>query len=97
MLSTVVLPLFVAINTQDLPQPTLQGTCYINVLKWAAEHPDQVLAKRKEPGPDHGGDPNDEQHDPGLPANAHAGDGYPSDDPYNDTTPNNKNHPYRPY
>ncbi len=45
----------------------------------------------------HGPDPHDEQHDPNLPANSHAGDGYPSSDPYNGSTGNNADRPYRPY
>lgn len=52
---------------------------------------------RKAPGPDHGDDPNDEQHDPELPANKHKRDGYPSKDPYNGTTPNNIREPFTPY
>lgn len=52
---------------------------------------------RRAPGPDHGSkniphgpDPHDEQH--------HAGqDGFPSDDPYNGSTNNDKDHPNRPY
>lgn len=54
-------------------------------------------AFRQAPGPIHGPDPHDEVHDYGLPANKEAGNGYPSDDPYNDSTSNNRNYPYRPY
>ncbi len=49
------------------------------------------------PGPDHGSreiphgpDPRDEQHHGGQ-------DGFPSDDPYNGSTGNDKDHPNRPY
>lgn len=67
----------------------------------------RVAAARRAPGPYHGEDPNgkdpngddphDEQHDPGLPANRHERDGYPSKDPYGGTTPNNRDEPYKPY
>ena len=52
---------------------------------------------REAPGPIHGSDPHDEIHDGGLPANKEAGNGYPSSDPYNDSTSNNKDYPNRPY
>jgi hypothetical protein len=45
---------------------------------------------RKGPGTDHGDDPNDEQHHGGQ-------EGYPGDDPYNNTTTNDKDHPFKPY
>lgn len=51
---------------------------------------------RVAPGPYHGDDPHDEVHDKDLPANKDYGL-YPSSDPYNDTTKNDKDHPYRPY
>ncbi len=89
-----------ALHAQLPTQHELQvAKSSINVLQWAAMHKTEFIAagRRKSPGPDHGGDPNDEKHDPGLPGNAHAGDGYPSDDPYNDSTDNNKNHPNKPY
>ena len=98
MLSTVVLPLLIAINAQVPALHELQATKADNFLKWATLHRTEVLAKPyKGPGPIHGDDPNDEKHDGKLPSNDHAGDGYPSDDPYNGTTPNNKDHPYKPY
>jgi hypothetical protein len=98
MLTTAVLPLLVALSSQAPVEHDMLNVSSDNFLKWAAGHRTEIIAKpRQGPGPDHGGDPNDETHDYGLPANAHAGDGYPSDDPYNDTTPNNKNKPYKPY
>jgi hypothetical protein len=97
MLATV-LPLLIALNAQVPCPHDLQTTKSVGVLKWASEHRTEVLARpRKGPGPDHGADPDDERHDYGLPSNQHAGDGYPSDDPYNNSTPNNRNSPNKPY
>lgn len=99
MLTAFVLPLVVTVHTNAPLQHNLQSVpASVDVFKWAAERRTEILASpRRGPGPDHGGDPNDETHDGGLPSNAHAGDGYPSDDPYNDTTSHNKNRPYKPY
>jgi hypothetical protein len=54
-------------------------------------------SRREAPGPDHGDDPQDEVHDGDLPANQHKHDGYPSKDPYNGSTSNDRNNPYKPY
>lgn len=49
-------------------------------------------------GPDpHGDDPNDEVHDQDLPANQDQRKYSARKDPYNGTTSNDRNHPYRPY
>lgn len=45
---------------------------------------------RLPPGPDHGGDAHEEQHLQGQP-------GYPSSDPYDNTTPNDNYRPNRPF
>ncbi len=89
MLNTF-LPFILACQMQAPPVNVHDDTA--NLFKWASEHNVQLLA-----APIHGDDPHDEKHDGGIPGNAHAGDGYPSDDPYNGETSNNKDHPNRPY
>lgn len=94
MLTTaVMLPLLVVINTQAPSLSELkEAKQVINPIKWAAENNVILVAggRRRAPGPDHGDDPNEEQHDPGLPANQEAGNGFPSSDPYNDSLPNRR-------
>ncbi len=93
MLTTVILPLLVTYNIQAPSVAEVQCAKPVtNIFKLAAEKRTEFLAggKRKAPGPDHGDDPNDEQHDGGLPANKEAGNGFPSSDPYNDTLPNGR-------
>jgi hypothetical protein len=100
MLSIVILPLVVGLNTHAPSLHDIQTAhAQVNIIRAAMEHRTEFIAgaPRKGPGPDHGGDPHDEKHDGGIPGNAHAGDGYPSGDPYNDSTPNNKDSPNRPY
>lgn len=84
--------MLIASHMQAPSLSELQAATSPNVLK-AASAKQMVLivgGKRRAPGPDHGGDPNDEQHDGGLPANKEAGNGYPSGDPYNDTIPDGR-------
>ncbi len=89
MLNTV-LPFLLACNMQA--PPTVVNDSHPNLFRWASEHNVQLIAE-----PIHGDDPHNEKHDSGLPANKHAGDGYPSDDPYNGQTDNNKDSPNKPY
>lgn len=93
MLTSIVLTVCFALNSpQDLT------TANTGVLKGAGSNMILIAGSgRVAPGPIHGADPHNEQHDGGLPANQHAGDGYPSSDPYNDTTPNNRDSPNKPY
>lgn len=94
MLTTIILPLLVSYN--NIQAPTIaeiqSAKAVVNVFQLASEKRTEFLAggKRRAPGPDHGDDPNDEQHDGGLPANKEAGNGFPSGDPYNDTLPNGR-------
>lgn len=94
MLTSFVLPMIIACHAHAPSIAELQTASSSNLLKWAAEKNVILVAggKRQAPGPIH-----DENHDYGLPANQHAGDGYPSDDPYNGSTDNNKDHPNKPY
>jgi hypothetical protein len=54
-------------------------------------------SKRKGEGPEHGPDPHDEVHDDDLPAHTWGREIHPSKDPYNGTTGNNRNDPFKPY
>jgi hypothetical protein len=91
MLTGILLHLTVSGNLHSPLPADLQDSARTSILNGRI-----ILAgRRKAPGPDHGddpngGDPNDEQHDGDLPANAHKHDGYPSKDPYNGTTKNGK-------
>lgn len=52
-------------------------------------------SKRHAPGPEHGGNPNgDDPHDE---QHIYGQDGYPKEDPYNGSTSNDRDHPYKPY
>jgi len=79
--------------------PEFKNTQQMRILRCQTERAEGQLASafREAPGPIHGADPHDEVHDYGLPANKEASFGYPSTDPYNDTLPNDRDHPYRPY
>lgn len=93
MITTVLMPLIVSCNLNaSAPQALV---CTQNTGSGSTYA--LIAGRRQGPGPDHGGDPNDETHDGGLPSNAHAGDGYPSDDPYDGTTTHNKYRPNKPY
>ncbi len=100
MLTTVVLPLLVAVNVQSPSLAEIQNAKAVtDLFKMAqGEQRLELIAGggRRAPGPDHGDDPNDETHQD-IPAynqrNAHK----PSSDPYNGSTDNNKWEPNKPY
>lgn len=82
MLTAILLPICFACQTMQVPVLP-SGPVALNTST--------VLIARRHGGSgncEHGDDPNDEQHDGDLPANAHRGDGKPSRDPYNGTTKN---------
>lgn len=92
MLNNVIMPLIIAGSLQAPSPAEIQAAQPVfNLVKWAAAKQVILVAgARRAPGPDHGGDPNDETHDGGLPANKEAGNGFPSSDPYNDEIPNGR-------
>lgn len=98
MILTAFLSLAISLVPQQ-PDPTVLArilTCDANRSSSAQVSP--IASNfREAPGPIHGADPHDEIHDSGLPANREAGTGYPSSDPYNDSTSNNRDYPNRPY
>lgn len=91
---------------KDIQKPErlpARNTRRIGDLKPTKEKPMVLVDRykpREKPGrgeSDPHEDGNGEVHDGGLPSNKHAGDGYPSDDPYNGSTSNNKDSPTKPY
>jgi hypothetical protein len=85
MLTGIVLHLIMAGNVSTALSVDLQVAPALRPLDCVI-----ALKGRSAPGPDHGDDPSDEQHDGDLPANAHRHDGLPSHDPYNGSTKNGK-------
>lgn len=95
MMIESILPVLLSYMT-----PEYKSIQQVRVLRCRETHNETTKiagAFREAPGPVHGADPHDEIHDYGLPANKEAGNGYPSSDPYNDTLPNDRDHPYKPY
>ena len=92
MLTTVLLPLFIACQTVEPPLLSVAKVAGSATMLMAGRR-----GGRRGPGPDHGDDPNDEQHDSDLPANQEKGKGRGSSDPYGGGTGNDKNHPFTPY
>jgi hypothetical protein len=76
MLTTLLLPYIISANSWQLAPPARECSS-------SRSAPVVLLAKRRPPPePEHGDDPNDEQHDGELPANQHARDHLPTRDPY---------------
>ena len=84
MLNAIVLPLVFGLHT---------GATILEYRTISQEPLIYIAKKHKGEGPDHGDDPNDEQHDDGIPARGHRNDHRPPSDPYAGTIPNDKN-PY---
>lgn len=98
MLTEILLPLLIAGHAQAPSLEELKAAGSADLIKQAKEKQIMLIAgPRRGPGPDHGEDPNDEQHDPEIPGNAQRNKHLPSKDPYNGTTPHNKWAPYTPY
>lgn len=94
MLSTVLFPLLIAGNNLQAPvMPVALVSGEARVFIAGRHH----SGGRQGDGPDHGDDPNDEQHDDDLPANKEKNKVKGPGDPYSGTTPNDKNHPFTPY
>lgn len=91
MVSTI-LPLIVTVVTSSLPAVPLRAKS-IDPVSCMKANPQVIILAGKYPddpkGPDpHGGDPNDEQHDPGLPANGDRKAHRAPQDPYGGDVPN---------
>lgn len=99
MLTTIVLPMLVSCSLQAPTIADIQSAKEVtNIFKWAAANQVILVAggRRSAPGPDHGDDPNDEQHQD-IPAWNERNKHRPSGDPYNGSTDNNKGAPFTPY
>lgn len=93
MLTSILLPVLFVSNLNAGFSDEIKTAESPNLLKKSAERGLVLLAKGREaPGPIH-----DENHDGDLPANKHKGDGYPSTDPYDGSTDNNRGNPNKPY